>query len=257
MPTSTIPGDIIIEDTLTVDTTLVFSTGSITDTGGSISFGDENLSTTGTAAATKFLGPEVKTDTTTPTDLTITTGAAKTLMLATPVYKDINLGGAILSPAPGLAPGQDEYKDSTGADTGIATYAIAVGEAVDGSFELQHDYAEGTNLAFHVHWQGIAAPGGGTDNLQWQLTYTLARDGVALAAATQIVKEIAFTTQYAFARSDFAAIVGTNFKIGDQFLFRLERIAASSDEYGGEALLATCGVHYQVDTLGSRSILTK
>ncbi|KKK55842.1 hypothetical protein LCGC14_3070520, partial [marine sediment metagenome] len=37
----------------------------------------------------------------------------------------------------------------------------------------------------------------------------------------------------------------------------LERIAASADEYSGDAIVATVGIHYQVDTIGSRQVLAK
>ena len=190
-------------------------------------------------------------------DLVLTCGTAKTLELTTGVYRDTNVGALALSGPPGLQPGVVNFLDSAGADTDIATYGIAIGEGVSGAFELQHDYKQGTNIVFHIHWQGIAAPGGGTDNVKWQLTYTIARDGAVVAPKTVIVKESAVTTQYAMNRSDFAAITGTSLLIGDQFLFTLERIAASADDYAGEALLATVGIHYQVDTLGSRQVATK
>jgi hypothetical protein len=117
---------------------------------------------------------------------------------------------------------------------------------------------EGTDLVFHVHWQGIAAPAGGTDNVQWRLNYIVARDGVTLAAATAIDSpDVAIDTQYRCYRSDFAAIVGTTFKIGDQFMFTLTRVAAASDDYAGECLIETAGFHYQIDTIGSRTITAK
>ncbi|KKL19180.1 hypothetical protein LCGC14_2468030, partial [marine sediment metagenome] len=57
--------------------------------------------------------------------------------------------------------------------------------------------------------------------------------------------------------SAFPAITGTDFNIEDQFLFTLERVAASADEYGGDAIVATVGIHYEVDTVGSRQVLVK
>lgn len=173
-------------------------------------------------------------------------------------YKDINIAGALLSKPTSSAPGTDTFRSTGGVDTTIETYAFALNEKVHGGFELQHDYKEGTDLLFHVHWQGIAAPAGGTDNVQWRLTYIVARDGVALAAATTIDSpDIAITTQYGNYRNDFGAITGTNFKIGDQFMFTLTRVAAVSDDYAGDCLIQTAGIHYQVDTLGSRTIGTK
>ena len=79
-----------------------------------------------------------------------------------------------------------------------------------------------------------------------------------------ITKEMAVTTQYACYRADFTAVDGSNsgpggtgLKIGDQICVQLKRIAASADEFGGDGLLETCGIHYQVDTMGSRQISTK
>ena len=174
------------------------------------------------------------------------------------VFKDINMGSAQLSKPASSAPGTDEFKDNTGVgtDTGIETLAFAVGEKVSGSFEIQHDYKEGSDITFHVHWQGIDPPTG-TDKVKWQLIYCVARDGVVLSTTTTINTETDFDTQWEFARSDFTAITGTNFLIGDQFLFQLSRIAASADSYVGEALLATAGIHYEVDTVGSRTITSK
>ncbi len=198
----------------------------------------------------------VRTDLVAPSDLKVDCGANKTIELQAPVYKDINLGAALLSLPAAANPGIDEFKDEAGLDTGIETYAFAVDELVSGAFELQHDYKVGTDLIFHVHWQAIAAPTG-TDKLKWQLIYTVAKAGETLDAVTTITVEEDIDTQYQFYMTSFAAITGTNFHINDQFLFQLSRIAASADEFGGDGLIATVGVHYEVNTLGSRTILTK
>jgi hypothetical protein len=199
----------------------------------------------------------IKTSDVGASDLQISCGAGKTLVLENPVYKDINIAGVLLSKPASSAPGTDTFRTSAAVDTGIETYAFAIGEKVHGGFELQHDYKEGTDLTFHVHYQIIAAPTG-TDNVQWRLTYILTRDGVTLTTVTTIDSpDCAVDTQYRAYRCDFGAIVGTNFKIGDQFMFTLERVAADGDAFAGDALIATAGIHYQVDTLGSRTIAAK
>ena len=84
------------------------------------------------------------------------------------------------------------------------------------------------------------------------------RDGTTLNAAVVIDSpDTAITAQYGAYRTDFAAITGTDFKIGDQFMFTLTRVAATSDDYAGDALIETAGIHYQIDTIGSRQIATK
>ncbi len=175
---------------------------------------------------------------------------------AATVFKDINLGAAVLTKPAVSQPDEVNFVDENGDDTEIASLGFDVGEKVSGNFELQHDYKEGTNLVFHVHWQGKAAPTG-TDKVKWQLTYTVAQTGETLDATTAIVIETDFDTQYEFKESDFAAITGTNFNIEDQFLFTLERIAASVDEYAGDGIVATVGIHYEIDTVGSRQVLVK
>lgn len=77
------------------------------------------------------------------------------------------------------------------------------------------------------------------------------------AAAAIDSPDTAIDTQYRCYRTDFAAIVGTTFKIGDQFMFTLTRVAATADDYAGDCLIETAGIHYQIDTLGSRAIASK
>jgi len=172
-------------------------------------------------------------------------------------YRDTNISGFMLAGPAANLPDEVQFKDSGGSDTGIYTYGFDVGESAHGALELQHDYAEGTDLSFHFHWQGVTAPAGGSDNFQMQLIYTFGIADSVLASATTITVEDAVTTQYAFGYTYFAAISGSGRKIGDQLLFKFSRIAASSDEYAGDILLATIGIHYQVNSMGSAQISTK
>ena len=190
-------------------------------------------------------------------DITVDCGTDKTLVLSETVYQDINIAGMLLRQPASSQPGVDTFEDKNGADTAIPAYAFDIDEYLSGGFELQHDYKEGTDLVFHVHWQGIASPSG-TDNVHWRLTYIVVRDNLVLEPATTFDSpDTAIDTRYKSYRTDFAAITGTNFKIGDQFMFNLWRVAATGDAYAGDALLQTAGVHYQIDTLGSRTISTK
>jgi hypothetical protein len=177
---------------------------------------------------------------------------------ASTVWNDANVGAMTLTVPVASQPDEANFLDEGGGDTGITTWAYAIGEKSSGAIEIPHDYKEGSDIYFHIHWQGIAAPSG-TDYVKWQLTYTVAAVSgeETLDAATTITIETAFDTQYEFKLSSFAAITGTNFQMGDQFLFSLERVAAAGDVYLGDALIATVGLHYECDTCGSRQMLTK
>lgn len=176
---------------------------------------------------------------------------------AATVWNDANVGAMSLALPVAAQPDEVNFLDSTGTDTGITTWGFAVGEKVSGAIDIPHDYKEGSDFTPHVHFQIIAAPAGGTDKAKWQITYGKGREGTVLAAATTITKEIDVTNQYYFYRADFTAITGTNWKMGDQFIFTLSRVAASSDEFAGDLLIATVGLHYECDTVGSRAITTK
>ncbi len=221
---------------------------------------------TGADAYLQYDGTDMKlvTDAVAASDFVVDCGTAKTLELAEAVYKDENMAAYFL-PLPALsAPGKGYLKDGTGTDLSAETLSFATAEYISGNWEINHDYKEGTDLVFHIHWQGHSAPGGGTDNVRWELKYSISRAGSAPTAETTIYAETAITTQYVEYRSDFAAINGatagpggTALKVGDQFIFRIGRVTATSDEYGGDALPITIGMHYQIDTLGSRQITTK
>jgi hypothetical protein len=191
-----------------------------------------------------------------PNDLHFNCTAAKTIVLDIPVYQDANVGALVLRTG-GTAPGVVQIVDEAGANTGIYAVGFAEGEQGSGAIEIPHDYKQGTDLIFHVHWGANDAPTD-TDQVEWELTYTLSREGTTLNPVAVITtNDIAYDTQYEWMRSDFPTITGTNFLIGDQFLFTLKRIAAAGDAFAGETLVATIGFHYQVDTLGSRAVGTK
>jgi len=197
----------------------------------------------------------IDTDAVAASDLTIDCGTQKTLVLEVPVYNDANVGGMAMR-AGATTPPVTQLVDNLGANTGIYGLGFAVNDEANGSIEIPHDYKEGTDLSFHVHWGANANPSG-TDYVKWQLTYTVIRGGATTPPATVISVEVAYATQYDNKFSTFADITGTNFKIGDQFTFNLKRIASVGDAYAGVAILQTVGFHYQCDTSGSRQILAK
>ena len=231
---------------------LVCASGSITDSTGAITFGDEDLSTTGEMkAATGHFG-----DAATNYAAFAADGTLKFHGDAT-VWKDINLGSAQTQQPASSAPSVTTFLDNAGADTDIATLGFAAGDKVGGTFELQHDYKEGSGIYFHIHFQCDGAPSG-TDNVAWEIDYTIVRDDATMAATANIsTGDVAIATQYKQYSADWSVVAGTNLLIGDQISFKLTRVAAAGDAYAGECKLKTVGLHYEIDTVGSRTITTK
>ena len=173
------------------------------------------------------------------------------------VWNDANVGGLALRPGV-TNPPVTQWVDNVGANTGIYGLGFAVNDESNGSIEIPHNYKEGSNIAFHIHWGANDAPSG-TDYVKWQLKYFVDSETTepTTPPATTIVIETAYDTRYEHKRSDFPAITGTSLKIGDQINFNIKRIAATGDAYAGVAIAETIGFHYEVDTAGSRQILTK
>jgi hypothetical protein len=181
--------------------------------------------------------------------------SATTVEWNVPQWNDANVGALVLKTG-GTLPGTVQWLDNDGDATGIYTLGFAVNEEGSGVIEMPHDYDEGTNITFHLHW-GINDAPSGTDYVKWELIYTLTRSGETFADVTSIVVETATDTQYKSVISNFPEITGTAFKIGDQFTFTLKRITADGAAFTGEALAHTMGFHYLCNTLGSATISAK
>ncbi|MCK5131703.1 MAG: hypothetical protein KAR40_06070 [Candidatus Sabulitectum sp.] len=171
-------------------------------------------------------------------------------------WDDVNIGGTTVGGPASGRPDIVTLLDNTGTDTGIYTLGFDTGEKVSGILEVPHWYKEGSDYQFHIHWQGDTVPSG-TDKVQWELTYTLASNGGTLPPATTITIETDIDTQYKRYTSNFVNISGVDVGIGDQFMFTLERISASADEYSGDAKYHTLGIHFEKDGTGSRQMVIK
>lgn len=185
-------------------------------------------------------------------DLTIRTGSGYTVVLEHPVYRDINIGGANFPPgasAPDLI-----TIDSTSIQT-RAFDGATLTEQVSGGFELQHDYKEGTDIYPHAHFLTTTT---GTGDVKFFLDYYIVRDGEAAVSGTLSNTQTVSGTAWEEFRIDFGTIDGSTLDIGAQIFFRLYCDPTDAeDTYTDDAALATVGIHYQVDTIGSRQINSK
>jgi hypothetical protein len=170
------------------------------------------------------------------------------------VFNDINIPGNSL----GIGPSAPAVVAIAG--SGILAYAfIGTGVLEDelhGSMEILHDYKEGSDIVSHVHWMPSTADVG---NVKWQMEYIwVNRGGTAGASTTIDVTTAAGGTAWVGHISSFPAVSGAGMEMGSRFMFRILRDPADvADTYGFDAVLLDIGVHYERDTVGSRTVAAK
>ena len=166
------------------------------------------------------------------------------------VWRDINLGGISLTKAASNQPNQISLNG-----TNNLVFAFEGSSKINeahGNFELQHDYKEGTNLSPHIHWYPTNTNVG---NVKWNIDYYISRGTKAALSGTISVVASTQSVAWEEIRSDFPNIVGSSLNIGNQIHFRIYRDPTDAeDTYGSDAAIATLGVHYEIDTIGSRDM---
>ena len=166
------------------------------------------------------------------------------------VWDDINL------PASNLQPGATP--PTWGAffvSGGIQGYLFSPTAAnmLHTSSEIVHRYKEGTDIQVHVHWMPTTTNIGA---VRWGLEYVWVNNSGAIASAptTIYIGTTSVGTAWAHQRSDFPAIVGTGKTIGSAIVMRVFRDATNAaDTFTGNAAMIQIGIHYEIDTIGSRS----
>lgn len=198
--------------------------------------------------------PQVKTDTSSATDLTVTTGSQKTLLLGTVVYKDIFFP---MGTPKATGAGNPTKVNWIG---NLDGYSFAINDVH--SFDPQeysHDGKVGANIVWHVHWvsrTNVAA----ARYVKWELEWTWALpSGVFVTPVTQSAEATVPTSTTANTHylTDIYTYTPTNVTPGSMFHVRIKRIAASGTDPADDPVVLGVHFHYQIDTIGSRQITTK
>lgn len=159
---------------------------------------------------------------------------------------------------PGALGGGASSPDLITLVSNISAYAFDGGgtlEQLYGSFEIPHDYKEGTDLRPHIHWTPTTA---GAGNVVWNLEYSLAARSGTFGASTTVTATDAAAGALIHNAEEFTSISGSGITIGTVIMFRLYRDPTNvADTYGADAVLLSLGVHYEVDATGSTNIFTK
>jgi len=208
---------------------------------------------TGSIALGNATTADIKTDTTSPTDMTLTTGAAKTLKLNTSVWKDVFFP---MGTPKAVGLGNPSLLNWIG---NLSNYTFSVNDVHNfDPQEFPHDGKQGaTTCSIHVHWisrTNVAA----TRGVKWEVEYSQSNIAAVFPATTTISAEetvAANTTAFTHYLTTIGTFTAGN--IGGLMCLRLKRITAAGTAPADDPIVLAVHYHYEVDTIGSRQITTK
>lgn len=148
----------------------------------------------------------------------------------------------------------------------LSGYAYSVNDYQEFDSELLHGYIEGSTFEFHIHGALNATVGGTDERVKFEIEYSIANPdpvtgfGDVYPSTTTISAELVVPATTADLTSVFM-VIGSDatgsFGIGAQIAGRIRRIAASSNELTAPMFVRMLGIHYHIDSLGSRTMYVK
>jgi len=192
----------------------------------------------------------IDTDIVAASDLTIDCGTAKTVVLEVPVYEDLNFdptrsGGPVATRPDDITINNVIHKEFTSANNQFCG-SVA---------ELPHKYKLSSDLSPHAHifLKGGESSGatGVTFTVYWEL-----RQSTGVTSGS--VSLSATSAQLAGASGGNSLIItGTAFSGSAELGGQLALVIARTAGDAGDVVVTTYGVHYPIDTMGSRQIAVK
>ena len=151
----------------------------------------------------------------------------------------------------------------------LKQYQFNIGDYINlPTVELLHGYKNGSDFEIHIHWCSVSDVI--TDRgVKWEVEYTIANSGnlattgvgSVFPAPTTVSAEHtvpANTPVYTHMYKTIFTVATGTFNIGAIMQIRLKRIASVDDVAPtSDPFALSIGVHYEIDTCGSRTIYTK
>lgn len=129
-------------------------------------------------------------------------------------------------------------------------------EQLFGSFEIPHDYKEGSTLRPHIHW---APSNANLGDVKWNISYSL-KNRYGVYNSSNVISSISSANgiENEHIIEEFDLIEDPTLLIGATCQFRLYRDpSVVEDDYNSDALLLSLGIHYEVDGDGSKQVMSK
>ncbi|OPZ92219.1 MAG: hypothetical protein BWY74_01693 [Firmicutes bacterium ADurb.Bin419] len=208
----------------------------------------------------------IKTDEVAASDLHLTTGTAKTLVLDTVVYNEVNVSVTWFEDAPIYAPTLTLLSDDGESSIGVYVPAFSYSrdEMVYFQAELPHDYKEDTAITFHVHYVNLWTAGGDVEYTipAWEMEYFWFNVQEEVPTTTVIAASTYEPASPSGGQHEIAYFPAvspgvTNGDIRSVIAGRLYRDVSEEYEPGSTAYLLRLDFTYQSDTIGSRTATAK
>lgn len=147
----------------------------------------------------------------------------------------------------------------------LNAYRFSVNDLLEVTTEVLHGYKEDSDIELHVHW----ATNGSDVNIRavnWEIEYTLANSDIATGIGDAFPATVTITTETAIPAAtpdrthmytSVGTIAGAGIDIGAIIKARIRRIAAVGTAPTSDSFGLNLGIHYELDTVGSRTLGVK
>jgi hypothetical protein len=151
--------------------------------------------------------------------------------------------------------------DDGSSSQGVYAYVFSDGDESLITIQMPHKWKEGTTIYPHIHFM-CTSDVSPADNFGIEYEYTWVDIGEDFAVNTTLSTidiSTGVNTDNMHQAGDITAagIDGTGHTISSVLLCRIKRVAASGDNYAGGVAILDFDVHYEIDTVGSREMLSK
>lgn len=169
-------------------------------------------------------------------------------------YDDISLSGMSFAPGGAAAPDIIDFVTPN-----LKIYGFDGGSTPERLYitsESKHEYEEGSELEFHVHWAPTTT---GAGNVKWQAYVSwMSVDGIF--SAPTLLTGISPARGQAWQNTyiSLGTMPGTGRTINSQLVIQIFRDPTDvADTYASDAAFIAFGIHYKKDTVGSRTRTAK
>jgi len=183
------------------------------------------------------------------------------------VWNDIRIAAENTRLQGGSDPDYLQFKTNGSGSNGVYAYRFdaTTPEEVFFSVQIPHNYMLGSDLDAHVHWVPTA-DGTSGQVVSWGLEYTIANIGdvfgnTSIAYGNTHIPADDVLAQDKHYLTEVTTIDGSGIdSVSTMLMCRLFRDAGGAgktDDYASDAALLEFDLHYQIDSLGSRSEYSK